>query len=230
MQATSDSGSTAASTASWVCLVIGWICFIVPIPGIGLLIGWPLNLVAFILAIVAMAKRGAMSGLLQLLASLIVSPIVYFIGLAIFGAALTTAAEADKMTGDASTPSVLSSQASDGVSDAAAQPADAIRADAIEISATELFAAYKANEIAADSRYKGKPVKVSGTIEEITSDAFDDAIVQLQAGGFMEQVHASGLSNEAAAQLSKGQRITLLCKGGGEVIGFPLLEDCSIAE
>lgn len=230
MQTTSVSGSTAASTASWICLAIAWICFIVPIPGIGLLIGWPLNLVAFILAIVAMAKRGAMSGLLQLLASLVVSPIVYFIGLAIFGAALSTAVEADRMTRDSSAPSAIAGQASDDGPNPNAEPTDAIHAGAIEISAAELFAAYEANEIAADSRYKGKPVKVSGTIEQIVSDTFDDAVVQLQAGGFMEQVHARGLHNEAAARLSKGQRINLLCKGGGEVIGFPLLEDCSIAE
>jgi len=79
---------SAASKAAWICLAIAWVCFVVPIPGIGLVVGWPLNLVAFILAIVAMAKRGAMAGLFQLLASLIVSPVVYFIGLAVlFGSA-----------------------------------------------------------------------------------------------------------------------------------------------
>lgn len=222
MQATTTSGSPAASRASWICLLIAWVCFIVPIPGIGLFIGWPLNLVAFILAIVAMAKRGAMSGLLQLLASLIVSPIVYFIGLAIFGAALTSAADAEKKMA-----------ADSGFSAPAAEDARGVSidgADAIVVTAAELFSAYKANEVAADQRYKGKPLKVSGTVEEIASDVMDDAVVQLHAGGFMEQVNASVLSKADAAQLSKGQRVTLLCKGGGEVIGFPMLEDCVIVE
>ena len=31
-----------------------------------------------------------------------------------------------------------------------------------------------------------------------------------------------------AAQLSKGQQITVLCKGGGMVIGSPMLRDCVI--
>lgn len=74
-----------AGRAAWITLALTWVCFLVPFPGLGLFIGWPLNLVAFILAIVAMGSGGAMKGLFQLLGSLIVSPIVYFIGLALFG-------------------------------------------------------------------------------------------------------------------------------------------------
>jgi hypothetical protein len=71
--------------AAWICLAIAWVCFLLPIPGLGLFIGWPLNLVAFILAIVAMSKFGAGAGLFQLLASLIVSPVVYWVlGWALF--------------------------------------------------------------------------------------------------------------------------------------------------
>lgn len=72
-----------AGQAAWICLVIAWATFIIPFPGIGLFIGWPLNFVAFILAIVAMSRNGANAGLWQLLASLIASPVVYFIGLAV---------------------------------------------------------------------------------------------------------------------------------------------------
>lgn len=77
-----------AGKAAWICLVIAWIAFVVPFPGTGLFVGWPLNLVAFILAIVAMSKRGASAGLWQLLASLIVSPVVYFIGVAVLASML----------------------------------------------------------------------------------------------------------------------------------------------
>lgn len=72
-----------AGRAAWICLAIAWVTFLVPIPGTGLFIGWPLNLVAFILAIVAMSKLGASAGIWQLLASLIASPIVYFVGIAV---------------------------------------------------------------------------------------------------------------------------------------------------
>ena len=75
-----------AGRAAWICLALAWVAFVVPFPGLGFFVGWPLNLVAFILAIVAMAKVGAGGGIWQLLASLIVSPIVYFVSLAIFTA------------------------------------------------------------------------------------------------------------------------------------------------
>lgn len=74
-----DNRNTAGK-AAWICLVIAWICFLVPIPLLGTFIGWPLNLVAFILAIVAMSKGGTRAGLFQLLASLLVSPALYFAG------------------------------------------------------------------------------------------------------------------------------------------------------
>lgn len=86
-------GNTAG-LASWICLAIAWVTFLVPIPGIGLFIGWPLNLVAFILAIVAMSKLGAGAGLWQLLASLIASPIFYFIGIAVLAGVLGAAGQA----------------------------------------------------------------------------------------------------------------------------------------
>ncbi|NLA69145.1 MAG: hypothetical protein GX856_13065 [Gammaproteobacteria bacterium] len=83
--------STAAATrpdnsagrAAWICLAIAWVAFLLPFPGSGLFIGWPLNLVAFILAIVAMARSGTNAGLWQLLASLVVSPLVYFVGMVV---------------------------------------------------------------------------------------------------------------------------------------------------
>ena len=83
-----------AGRAAWICLAIAWVTFIVPFPGIGLFIGWPLNLVGFILAIVAMSKHGATAGLWQLLASLIASPVVYFSGLAVFAGVVGAAGQA----------------------------------------------------------------------------------------------------------------------------------------
>ncbi len=75
--------ASPAGKAAWIVLMIAWACFLVPFPGLGLFVGWPLNLVAFILAIVAMANGGAMKGIIQLILSLVGSPIVYLIGTAI---------------------------------------------------------------------------------------------------------------------------------------------------
>jgi len=73
----------APVTAGWVLLGVTWLMFLVPIPGLGLL-GWVVNLAAFIVAIIVMAKGEMAHGVIQLVCSLVVSPIVYAIGLAIF--------------------------------------------------------------------------------------------------------------------------------------------------
>ena len=226
MEVTVTAGSPAASRAAWVCLLLAWVCFIVPIPGIGLFVGWPLNFVAFILAIVAMAKRGVMSGLIQLLASLVASPIVYVVGLAIFGAALTGVNEAAEKADASAHPSDAAPMSS-GLGEPVTA---AVAADALSVAASELFSAYEANEIAADQKYKGKRLRVDAVIGEINSDLTDDPELQLQAGGFLQFVTATGVPSADAAQLSKGQRIELLCTGGGEILGFPRLDECVLVK
>jgi hypothetical protein len=52
----------------------------------------------------------------------------------------------------------------------AAAPADS-SASPISMSAWDLFREYGDNEIGADAKYKGKLIKLSGTLEEISSDA-----------------------------------------------------------
>lgn len=218
MNATTVSSTSTPNTAgraAWLCLAIAWITFLVPIPGIGLFIGWPLNLVAFILAIVAMSKRGAFAGLWQLLASLIASPIVYFIGMAIFAGtvgALGAAGEAERKA-EMQSPATEISKAE--------------VVDAVAVDAATLHQAYAANEIAADQLYKGKPLKVTGKIAEIASDVTDEPVVSLRVSEF-ESVHATGLPKDVAATLAKGQTITVTCIGAGEMIGTPVLSDCKL--
>jgi len=73
----------APVTAGWVLLAVTWLMFLIPFPGLGLL-GWVVNLAAFIVAIIVMAKGEMAHGVIQLVCSLVVSPVVYMIGLAIF--------------------------------------------------------------------------------------------------------------------------------------------------
>jgi len=78
--------------ATWILLIIAWVTFLIPL--FGGLVGWPLNLVAFILSIVVMSKGNTVGGLIPLLCSLIVSPLIYFlvpVVLVALGVALDTA-------------------------------------------------------------------------------------------------------------------------------------------
>lgn len=118
------------------------------------------------------------------------------------------------------------SDSSDAASEASAA-AEEQQAAAIAIDARALHAAYSANEVAADGQYKGKPLQVSGSIEAIDSGIGDEPIVRLSAGDF-DSVHVKGLSSSLAASLQKGQQITVLCTGDGEVMGSPMLDECSV--
>jgi hypothetical protein len=73
--------------AGWITLGITWLLFLIPFPGLGIL-GWVGNLVALVLAIVVLAKGETAHGVGQLVCSLIVSPLVYFIGLVLFVGAM----------------------------------------------------------------------------------------------------------------------------------------------
>jgi uncharacterized membrane protein len=70
--------------AGWICLFIAWVLFLLPIPGLGI-IGWALNLAAFIISIIVMVKGRVAAGVAQMVCALAVSPIMYFIGLGILG-------------------------------------------------------------------------------------------------------------------------------------------------
>lgn len=219
LSASTSTGSQAgpAAKAAWILLALAWVCFLLPFPGTGVFLGWPLNLVAFILAIVAMAKGGTRKGLMQLVLSLIVSPVVYFIGTAMLVGAVAAA-------GQAGTPATAKAKATPAKADEAAMAAPQER---IAVSAMHLYADYSSNEITADSRYKDKALLISGTVRAIESDLHDEPHIQLAAGDFAT-VSISGLSVEEASELSKGSRIQVACIGDGEVLSFPTTRDCKL--
>ncbi|KWE66098.1 hypothetical protein WL77_14975 [Burkholderia ubonensis] len=101
----------------------------------------------------------------------------------------------------------------------------------VNVTASALFVAYEKNEVAADQKYKGKALSVSGTVQSIDKDAFDEIVVQLRTNNEFMPVHAY-LSKEKealAASLEKGQKVTWTCEGGGRIIGSPVLRDCTPA-
>ena len=105
-----------------------------------------------------------------------------------------------------------------------------INETALPVTAQQLFDAYDSNEVAADKQYKGQLLQISGTVASIDSGLTDNAQVQLATSNDFMSVSATGDEsfNDAAASLSKGQSVTLLCRGEGEVIGSPMVGDCII--
>jgi len=194
--ATPTPTSNPAGTAAWLLLIMAWLCFLIPFPGLGMFVGWPLNLVAFILAIVAMSKGGAWKGIVPLVLSLIASPLIYFVGVVVFAGTVSS------MSRSAVEPLAEPSPAeerSDGDINIA-------QADAVEVGARQLYLDYQANEVAADVLYKGKQLLITGEVAAIQTDFMDKPQVQLKAGS-IEQVTISGLSrDEAGALHQRGRR------------------------
>ena len=221
MNATVAPTRTAPVKATWICLIIAWVLFLIPLPGAGLFVGWPLNLVAFILAIVVMARGKTAGGLIPLLASIIVSPIVYFVGLAVLGAAVGGDAYQDYKERAEAANTQLEAPLNESAAGADLKPLP------LEVSAADLFAAYEANEVAADNQYKGKQLAVTGTVAGINKDFTDEVYVEIAGNEFLN-IHARGIDPTVAAGLAKGTKITVVCEGGGLMMASPILNECEV--
>ncbi len=88
---------------------------------------------------------------------------------------------------------------------------------AISVTAEDLYKEYEANEIAADRKYKGKSIRVSGTIRDI-GKTLGEPYVNLATGKFSHQVivyFPDKKYDDQLAQYSTGTNIevTGTCKG-----------------
>jgi hypothetical protein len=98
------------------------------------------------------------------------------------------------------------------------------------VTAVQLFRDYHANEVSADSKYKGQQLLVTGRVAKIRKDFTDDIVLDLmtpnQFMSAMAQIQKQ--DHSAAANLKRGQEVVVLCKGQGLMLGSPMLENCRI--
>lgn len=96
----------------------------------------------------------------------------------------------------------------------------------IEVAADELFKAYQANEVAADEKYKGKVLVVSGIIENIGKDIMDTPYVSLKAGGEYSfggvQCMFADEAKGQLANLQKDQNVKIKGKCEGKLMNVIL--------
>ncbi|OZI38640.1 hypothetical protein CAL29_05960 [Bordetella genomosp. 10] len=105
-------------------------------------------------------------------------------------------------------------------------PAAPSAANAPEVAATVLYADYKQDETAADRKYKGKTIKVNGTVSGVRTPADGDPYIELTAADNpLPSVHLDfpRTASPRIAQLRKGQKIAVACVVQGLVIGDPVL-------
>ncbi len=99
----------------------------------------------------------------------------------------------------------------------------------IEISASDLFAEYQNNSVAADQKYKGKKLKVTGTINDIGKDIADDTYITIETGEMFYEIQCYFLDSELddVAGLKKGDSVTLIGTCDGMSINV-ILKRCEI--
>lgn len=103
---------------------------------------------------------------------------------------------------------------------------------AIQVTPGQLFAEYEANDIAADRKYKGKVLQMTGTVDTISRDLLDTIYVTLKAGNatFVQiQCFFDDGSEDAVAKLSSGQSLTIRGRCDGK-FGNVMLKDCAIVK
>ncbi|MED6317690.1 MAG: hypothetical protein VYA60_10715 [Pseudomonadota bacterium] len=92
---------------------------------------------------------------------------------------------------------------------------------------------YKENEVAANNRYKGKPIGIIGTVKSVGVDNDDHAIVNLKVPfSFNSLVSARGgtLFTKKSADLKRGQQAVMICIGDGidMELNIPKLSECKL--
>lgn len=102
--------------------------------------------------------------------------------------------------------------------------------DMITIRSNQLFSEYEANDIAADKRYKGQVLQVTGSVGNISRDILDTIYVTLKTGDFkifsIQCFFADSFEDEAA-DLSPNQFLTIRGRCDGK-FGNVILKDCII--
>lgn len=97
------------------------------------------------------------------------------------------------------------------------------------VSAKDLYYTYQQNEISADNNFKDKTFYVEGIVDDIKKDILDDIYVTLRTGEVIGSIQCFLDDSDVAAQLKKGQRITIYGKCDGLMMNV-LMRDCKVVE
>lgn len=98
----------------------------------------------------------------------------------------------------------------------------------IAVTANELFGAYQANEASAQGYFGKRQLLVTGSVDKVALDLFDNPEILLRTSNQFMSAHAA-LADDAkasAGDYNPGQKVRLLCEDVSEVASIPMLKDC----
>lgn len=102
----------------------------------------------------------------------------------------------------------------------------------VKVTSANLIKEYSENEVAADTKYKGKLVEVSGKVSGVDNGTFDnEMIVKLSDGQYdfnNAWCYMKDSERDKVLAFKKGQQTTLIGTGDSATIGYPVLKNCSV--
>ncbi len=99
----------------------------------------------------------------------------------------------------------------------------------VRVTADAIYRAYKANEVAADNKYKGKVIAVSGIVDSIGKGFTGGPYISLKTSSPILGVRCYFAKSHLGelAKIKKNTEVTLKCVGGGKIMS-PILRGCLI--
>ena len=97
----------------------------------------------------------------------------------------------------------------------------------LSVNSKTLYKDYTNNEIAADDKYKGKVIQVSGTIRDIGNDIMDDAYITLVGDDFFGDIQCFFPDKSSLLKVNKGQKVTVVGYCTGLFVNI-ILQNCVI--
>ena len=103
------------------------------------------------------------------------------------------------------------------------------KAPDVTVTSSVLSKDYSENEVAADAKYKGKLIEVSGKVTGVDNGLVDnEMIVKLSDGQYDiagPWCYMKDNEKDKVLQFKKGQQVTLIGMGNSATIGSPILKD-----
>jgi hypothetical protein len=127
--------------------------------------------------------------------------------------------------------SVVASSGSDGVAAVGAGGQPSAKPSTIKTIAVdeEAFAKeFDSNQVAAERKYKGRRVKVTATVRNITDGTLSFSTLRTDILS-MTQIACRLKDPDAVLKVTNGQRVTVVGTVGSQTLGVVEFKDCALA-
>lgn len=98
----------------------------------------------------------------------------------------------------------------------------------ITVSASQMAKDYESNEIAADEKYKGKMVQITGVVDGVEKDLMDNPFLSLDSGWSGYYLHCYFEDTKPLVKLKKGQKVTVVGEVKQLSLVFIELKECEL--